>query len=57
MSILTHEEVLKAAKELAQIYNSVENTRVDPVEKEKLYYLAVQYPEIHYQALRINKGG
>ena len=45
-----------SAKKLAKIYDSMDRGyRIDPVEKERLYALAAKYPQIHYQALIINR--
>lgn len=54
MILLTRGEMLKAAQKLAEIYDSVGNTRIDPAEKERLYGLAAKFPEVHYTALRLN---
>lgn len=51
---MTETEINIASQRLADIYNSVNNTRVDPVEKERLYSLSTKFPEIHYRALKIN---
>lgn len=59
MIVLTQADILEAANKLATIYRLTDtNPRsIDPMEKERLYALADRFPEIHYQALKINKGG
>jgi len=53
---LTQSEINKAAKKLASIYHLTDtNPRaINPIDKERLYALAGQNPEIHYAALAIN---
>jgi hypothetical protein len=53
---MTKDEIMKAAKQLSHIYNSVGNVRVDPNEKTRLYSLASRFPEIHHMARRICNG-
>jgi hypothetical protein len=49
-------ELMKMAERLARIYrlSDTDPKSIDPYEKERLYALASQYPEIHYAALEIN---
>lgn len=53
---MTEADINKAAEELARIYwlSDTDPKSIDPYEKERLYALASQYPEIHYAALEIN---
>ncbi len=56
--VLTEKEINQAIKELAIIYRlSDTNPRsINPIDKERLYALAGQNPEIHYEALAINNN-